>query len=91
MLEQEKLRRWIDQLLDRGRMQAAWNELTARGKESIPVLLEALERRELELRHLALRLLETISGETLRFQADGPDDLRWKQIAQLRAKLVHNS
>ena len=91
LLEQEKLRRWIDQLLDRVQMQAAWNELTARGKESIPVLLEALERRELELRHLALRLLESISGESLRFQADGPDDLRWKQIAQLRAKLVRSS
>ncbi len=91
LLEQEKLRRWIDQLLDRVQMQAAWNELTARGKESIPVLLEALERRELELRHLALRLLESISGESLRFQADGPDDLRWKQIALLRAKLVRNS
>ena len=91
LLEQEKLRRWIDQLLDRVQMQAAWNELTARGKDSIPVLLEALERRELELRHLALRLLESISGESLRFQADGPDDLRWKQIAQLRAKLVRSS
>ena len=88
LLDQEKLRRWIDQLLDRAQMQAAWNELTARGKDAIPVLLEALERRELELRHLALRLLETITGETLRFQADGPDDVRWKQIALLRAKLV---
>ncbi len=86
LLDQEKLRRWIDQLLDRTQMQAAWNELTARGKESVPVLLEALERRELELRHVALRLLETITGESLRFQADGPDDLRWKQIALLRAK-----
>ncbi len=90
LLEQEKLRRWIDQLLDRTSMQPAWNELTARGKEAIPVLLEALERREVELRHLALRLLETITGETLRFQADGPDDLRWKQITLLRAKLVRS-
>ncbi len=88
LLEQEKLRRWIDQLLDRSQMQTAWNELTVRGKDAIPVLLEALERRELELRHLVLRLLETITGESLRFQADGPDDVRWKQIAQLRAKLV---
>ena len=88
LLDREKLRRWIDQLLDRNQMQTAWNELTAGGKDSIPVLLEALERRELELRHLALRLLEKITGESLRFQADGPDDVRWKQIASLRAKLI---
>ncbi len=88
LLEQEKLRRWIDLLLDRNQMQTAWKELTARGRDAIPVLIEALERRELELRHMALRLLEAITGESLRFQADGPDDVRWKQIAMLRAKLV---
>ncbi len=88
LLEHEKMRRWIDLLLDRGQMQTAWKELTARGKDAVPVLIDALERRELELRHLALRLLEAITGESLRFQADGPDDLRWKQIALLRAKLI---
>jgi len=90
LLEQEKLRRWIDLLLDRTQMQTACTELTARGRDSIPVLLEALERRELELRHLALRLIEAITGESLRFQADGPDDVRWKQIATLRAKFARN-
>jgi len=90
LLEQEKMRRWIDLLLDRNQMQTAWKELTARGRDAIPVLIEALERRELELRHLALRLLESITGESLRFQADGPDDVRCKQIALLRAKLVRS-
>ena len=88
LLDQEKLRRWIDQLLDRSQMETAWRELTSRGPDAIPVLLEALERRELDLRHVALRLLESITGESLRFQADGPDDLRWKQITLLRAKLA---
>jgi lipopolysaccharide export system ATP-binding protein len=90
LLDHEKLRRWVDLLLDRGQMQSAWKELSARGPDAVPVLIEALERREVQLRHLALRLLEAITGESLRFQADGPEDLRWKQIALLRAKLIRS-
>jgi lipopolysaccharide export system ATP-binding protein len=87
LLEREKMRRWVEQLRDRDTMPGAWHELTSRGKEAVPVLLEALERRELEVRHLALRVLESVTGEQLPFQADGPDDVRLRQIAQLRVKL----
>ena len=55
-------------------------------REAVPVLLEALERREMEVRHMALRVLEAITGENLSFQSDGPDDLRLKQVAHLRAR-----
>jgi len=87
LLEQEKLRRWVEQLRDRTLMPTAWHELTKHGTDSVPVLLEALERRELEVRHLAHRLLETVTGETLPFQADAADDIRLRQIAQLRTQL----
>jgi hypothetical protein len=68
-------------------MPTAWHELNARGEEAVPVLLEALERRELEVRHLAHRLLESVTGEELTFQADAPDDVRLRQIAHLRVRL----
>jgi lipopolysaccharide export system ATP-binding protein len=86
LLEYEKMRRWVEQLQDRDRMTTAWSELKSRGDAAVPVLIEALERRELDLRHLALRLLETITGEKLNFQSDAAEDVRLRQIAQLRAK-----
>ena len=87
LLEQEKMRRWVDQLRDRDTMPAAWHELTSRGRDAVPVLLEALERREVDVRHLALRVLEHVAGEELQFTADAPDDVRLRQIAHLRTKL----
>jgi lipopolysaccharide export system ATP-binding protein len=87
LLEQEKMRRLVEQLQDRTTMPTAWHELASRGNEVIPVLLEALERRELEVRHLAFRLLESITGETLNYQSDAPDDVRLRQVALLRARL----
>jgi lipopolysaccharide export system ATP-binding protein len=88
MLEQEKLRQWVNLLQDRGQMSNAWHELLSRGMEAIPVLLEALERRELEIRHLSLRLLESITGQQLVFTADAAEEVRIIQITQLRAKLL---
>jgi lipopolysaccharide export system ATP-binding protein len=87
LLEQEMMRRWVEQLRDRVAMPTACRELTSCGRAAVPVLLEALERRELEVRHLSHRLLETIVGEQLAFQADAADDVRLRQIAHLRARL----
>jgi len=39
------------------------------------------------VRHLAHRLLESVSGQSLKFEADAADDVRLRQIAHLRAKL----
>jgi lipopolysaccharide export system ATP-binding protein len=88
LLEQEKMRRWVEQLQDRSRMSDAWHELISRGQDAIPVLLEALERRELDIRHLALRLLESITSEQLTFTTDANEDVRIRQLALLRAKLL---
>ena len=87
LLEQEKMRRLVEQLRDKANAQAAVHELTARGRQAVPVLLEALERRELDLRHMAFRLLGIITGETLTFQADAAEDVRLRQVAHLRARL----
>jgi lipopolysaccharide export system ATP-binding protein len=87
LLDEEKMRRLVEQLKDREAMPTAWHELAGRGEPAVPVLLEALERRELEIRHLAFRLLESITGEQLVFQSDAPEDVRLRQVAHLRARL----
>lgn len=86
LLEHEKMRRLVELLVDNQRWQDAWHDLTQRGMDAVPVLLETLERREVKLRHLAFRLLEQITGESLVYQSDAPDDIRLKQVAYLRAK-----
>jgi lipopolysaccharide export system ATP-binding protein len=86
MLEYQKMRRLVEMLAVEERWQEAWHALAHRGLEAAPVLLEALERRELKVRHLAFRLLSDITGETLNYQSDAPDDVRLKQVAHLRAR-----
>ena len=87
LLEQEKTRRLVEQLRDKSTIPHAWQELSARGHVAVPVLLEALEWPELEVRHLAFRLLESITGESLVYQSDAAEDVRLRQVAYLRARL----
>ncbi len=86
LLEQEKLRKLVDQFKDRDQMAAAVQEITASGMEAAPILIEALERREVEVRHVAHRLLETLLGESLLFDAAAPDDIRLRQAAHIRVR-----
>ena len=86
LLEYEKMRRMVD-LLNTDGWQNGWHDLAMKGLDAVPVLLEALERRQPNIRHLAFRLLEQITGDSLSFQADAADDVRLRQIAYLRAKL----
>jgi hypothetical protein len=53
----------------------------------VPVLLEALERRELDLRVRAGEVLKYIVG-AIDFDAYAPDELRLRQIAALRHRLL---
>jgi lipopolysaccharide export system ATP-binding protein len=87
LLDEELMRRCVEQLRDRTKLTAAWRDLVAKGRAAVPVLLEALERRDMETRHLAFRLLQTITGEPLDYQADAPDDVRLRQVAFLRLRL----
>lgn len=81
------MRRQVELFADDVRWQAAWHDLSQRGLEAVPILLEALEWREVKIRHLAFRLLEQITGESLTYSSDAPDDVRLKQVAHLRARL----
>jgi lipopolysaccharide export system ATP-binding protein len=87
VIEAEKMRRLVEMLAGEHTWAGAWHDLNLRGLEAVPVLLEALERRDPQIRHLSFRLLEQITGEPLRFDANAPDDVRLRQVAHLRAKL----
>ncbi|MGL4423855.1 MAG: LPS export ABC transporter ATP-binding protein, partial [Gemmataceae bacterium] len=86
LLEYERLRKLVDLFADDSRWSDAWHELSRQGLDAVPVLLEALERREPQIRHLSFRLLEQVTGERLEFDSGAPDDVRLRQAAQLRVR-----
>lgn len=89
-LEQEKIRRAVEALADGGTIRAAMLELTTvYGEVALPALLDALERREPELRKRAFDVLGYIAKDRGPFEFDpnGPPDARLRQVAWIRARL----
>jgi lipopolysaccharide export system ATP-binding protein len=89
VLELERLRLAVEALADDRTVKVAMVELARAGEATIPVLLEALERREPVLRRRAFELLKFVAKDAglLDFDPDAPDDVRLRQAAYLRAKL----
>jgi lipopolysaccharide export system ATP-binding protein len=89
MLGLEMLRREIESLVDDGKVKPATVAIIGKGTAAIPLLLEALERREPPLRRRAFEVLKYVAKcpEPLEFDPDAPDDVRLRQTAFLRAKL----
>jgi lipopolysaccharide export system ATP-binding protein len=88
ILEHERLRIAVEQLADDRMVRTGMLELTSRGARAIPVLLEALERREPLLRRRAFELLKFLASDAgpLDYSPDAPDDVRLRQVAYLRVK-----
>ena len=86
VVEQEKVFRLIDRLKTSDHAAAA-AELTQRGLVVVPALLEALERRDLELRCRALDVLQRLQGGDVTFDPYAPESLRHQQISLLRDRL----
>ncbi len=84
VVEQEKVHRLIDRLQagDPG----AVGELLQRGPDSVPALLEALERRDVELRRHAFEILQRLLGHQIDFDPYAPEAQRRQQIAHLRER-----
>jgi lipopolysaccharide export system ATP-binding protein len=82
VVEQEKVHRLIDRL--QANDPAAVGELLQRGAEAVPALLEALERRDVELRRHAFAILQRLLGAQVEFDPFAPEAQRRQQIAQLR-------
>lgn len=91
ILEHEKVRIAVEQLAnaDDRTMAIATRELYNRGLAAVPVLLEALERRDPVLRRRAFELLKVVARDAgpLDYDPDASDDVRLRQVAYLRAKL----
>jgi len=84
VVEQEKVHRLIDRL-QAGDPSAA-DELIQHGSESIPALLEALERRDVELRRQAFDILQSLLDGQAEFDPYAPEMQRRQQIAHLRER-----
>jgi lipopolysaccharide export system ATP-binding protein len=84
VVEQEKVHRLIDRL--QAGDPSAVGELLQRGLDAVPALLEALERRDVELRRHACEILQRLLGHPIDFDPYAPEAQRRQQIAQLRER-----
>jgi lipopolysaccharide export system ATP-binding protein len=89
VLEAERIYRTIELLRDDSTVRAATAELIRRGPAIIGDLIEALDRRDAELRRRAFIVLQHICGTTPPFEPTGPENLRRQQIVVLRQQLLH--
>jgi lipopolysaccharide export system ATP-binding protein len=86
LLEQEKIHRLIERLNTDDHL-SAQQELLRRGMAAAPALVEAMERRDVELRCRAFALLRHILNGAVAFDPFAPEALRRQQLADLREKL----
>jgi lipopolysaccharide export system ATP-binding protein len=89
VLEAERIYRMIELLRDDSTVRAATAELIQRGPAIIGDLIEALDRRDAELRRRAFIVLQHICGTTPPFEPLAPESLRRQQIIVLRQQLLH--
>jgi lipopolysaccharide export system ATP-binding protein len=83
VLEQEMIHRLVDRLKTTDQA-AAVSELHKHGPAAVPALLEALERRDVEMRRQAFQVLQPILGGGATFDPYAPESQRRQQIARLR-------
>jgi lipopolysaccharide export system ATP-binding protein len=83
VLEQEKIRELIDLLRSDDHAGAA-AELVSRGREAVPALIEALERKDVELRRQVYQVLQGIMPGGVVFDPYAPQLQREQQITALR-------
>ncbi len=86
VVEQEKIHRLIERLRTEEHVAAA-AALVQRGSAAIPSLLEALERRDVEMRRQAFAVLQRILNGNAAFDPYAPEALRRQQLADLRESL----
>jgi lipopolysaccharide export system ATP-binding protein len=87
VLEQERVHRLIEALKG-PESAAAAADLVRRGPAVVPMLLEALERRDVELRRQAFAVLQRILDDAGPFfDPYAPEAMRRQQLAHLRERL----
>jgi lipopolysaccharide export system ATP-binding protein len=85
VVELEKIRRLVDSLRA-ANPEVAAAELSRRGSVVVPALLEALERRDLEVRRHAWAVLKLFLGPEADFDPYAPEAQRRRQLAELRER-----
>jgi lipopolysaccharide export system ATP-binding protein len=86
VIEEEMIHRLVERLkTSEGAAAAA--EIQKRGSAAIPALIEALERRDVEMRRQAFQVLQMLIDCTGLFDPFAPESQRRQQIAHLRDKL----
>jgi lipopolysaccharide export system ATP-binding protein len=88
ILEHERVYRTIEQLRDNDAAPDAVAELVRRGSAVIPDLLDALERRDVEMRRRAFMVLQHICGQDVMFDPHAPEGQRIQQLAALRDRFI---
>ncbi len=83
LLKQERIHRLIEELKS-DRKVAAAGELCECGRAAVPALLEALERRDVEMRTMAFATLQRILDAKAVFDPYAPEAHRKHQLAILR-------
>ncbi len=86
VVEEEQIRRLVD-LLRTSDAPAAAAAILQHGTVSVPILLEALERHDVEIRRIALELLRRVTSETIEFDPYAPVLQRKAQLLLLREML----
>jgi len=89
VLEQERILRLIELLMgDEQQFRDAFGELVLRGEQVVPAVLEAMERRDMEMRRRAFAVLQRLTEGQAVFDPHAPPALRQQQIAALREDLL---
>jgi lipopolysaccharide export system ATP-binding protein len=83
VVEQEKVLRLVERLRSTD-APAAVAELVQHGQAAVPVLLDALERRDVEMRRQVLEVLQRILGAAVAFDPYAPEAQRRQQLTALR-------
>ncbi|MCE9532342.1 MAG: LPS export ABC transporter ATP-binding protein [Planctomycetes bacterium] len=85
LIEQSLIHKAVEMLRHNDKLRLATEELLKRGKAAVPSLLDALERRELDLRVRACEVLKHILGP-IEFDPYAPEETRKQQVNALRGR-----
>jgi lipopolysaccharide export system ATP-binding protein len=89
VLEQEKLRAAVDALMgDDAGFREAYAVIMAAGLDAAPLLLDAMERRDMEMRRRAYAVLRRMTEGQAVFDPHAPPAQRQAQIAAIRSQLL---